>query len=202
MAAPRYHHGDLRAALINRAAEVVAAGGVDSLSLRELARDLGVSHGAPSRHFADKQALLDALALDGFERLGASMSAALPSGDDPAAGDFSVQLRDLAAAYVGFAVQNASLLVLMFAAKTRQASPAELPAALDRAFAAPLRAIQLAQERGEVVAGDVEAVAAGILATMHGYAALVTAGLFHPDESGAELAGVIGQLMNGLRRRD
>ena len=70
MAAPaRYHHGDLRAALIARAAEVVVADGVGALSLRELARDLGVSHGAPSRHFPDKQALLDALALDGFERL-------------------------------------------------------------------------------------------------------------------------------------
>ena len=61
MAAPaRYHHGDLRAALIARAAEVVVADGVGALSLRELARDLGVSHGAPSRHFPDKQALLDA----------------------------------------------------------------------------------------------------------------------------------------------
>ena len=64
MTAPaRYHHGDLRAALIARATEVIATGGVDALSLRELARDIGVSHGAPGRHFPDKQALLDAVAL-------------------------------------------------------------------------------------------------------------------------------------------
>jgi AcrR family transcriptional regulator len=201
MAAPRYHHGDLRAALLTRAAEVVAAGGVDSLSLRELARDLGVSHGAPSRHFADKQALLDALSLDGFERLRITMAAVLPSEDDPRRADFAAQLTHLAAAYVRFAVANASLLVVMFAAKTRQESPAELKTAVDRAFAAPLRAIQRAQETGEVVEGDVDAVATGILATMHGYAALVTAGLFHPDQSGAELAGVIGRLMDGLRPR-
>jgi AcrR family transcriptional regulator len=200
MASARYHHGDLRAALIARAAEVVTAGGVDSLSLRELARDLGVSHGAPSRHFADRQALLDALALDGFERLRVTMAAALPTADG--AGDFAAQLADLAAAYVQFAVRNASLLAVMFAAKTREASPAELPAALDLAFAAPLRAIAQAQERGEVAAGDVEEVATGILATMHGYAALVTAGLLRPDESGAELAGVIGRLMDGLRPRE
>lgn len=202
MPTARYHHGDLRAALISRAAEVVAAGGLDSLSLRELARDIGVSHGAPSRHFADKQALLDALALDGFERLRLTMAAALPAEDDPAASDFSVQLTELATAYVGFAVQNASLLTLMFAAKTRDSSPAELPAALDLAFAAPLRAIELAQDRGEVAAGNVDEVAAGILATMHGYAALVTAGLYHPDNSDTELAGIIKRLMDGLRPRD
>ena len=63
-----YHHGNLRPALLGAAERALARG--RELSLRELAREIGVSHAAPRRHFADKQALLDALALDGFERLG------------------------------------------------------------------------------------------------------------------------------------
>ena len=72
-----YHHGNLRAALLARAEEALAAG--EDLSLRELARRAGVCHAAPRRHFADKQALLDALAEDGFERLGALLAAAPPA---------------------------------------------------------------------------------------------------------------------------
>ena len=66
-----YHHGNLRAALLAQAERTLADGG--DLSLRELARQIGVSHAAPRRHFAGKQALLDALAEDGFERLGAEL---------------------------------------------------------------------------------------------------------------------------------
>src|SRR5688500_16649409 len=70
-----YHHGSLRPALLAAAEGALARGG--DLSLRELAREIGVSHAAPRRHFADKQALLDALALDGFERIGREMAHAL-----------------------------------------------------------------------------------------------------------------------------
>lgn len=75
-----YHHGDLRAALLAAAESTLREKGVGALSLRELAREVGVSHAAPGRHFKDKQALLNALALTGYERLGRALSAA----DDPA----------------------------------------------------------------------------------------------------------------------
>src|SRR5947209_2974095 len=65
-----YHHGNLRAELLAAAEQTVRERGVEALSLRELARRVGVSHGAPRRHFADRQALLDALAQAGFDRLG------------------------------------------------------------------------------------------------------------------------------------
>ena len=73
--------------------------GVRQLSLRELAREVGVSHGAPRRHFADRQALLDALAEAGFERLGAELRGAV----DGAGEDFEARLQATAAAYVRFA---------------------------------------------------------------------------------------------------
>lgn len=59
---PTYHHGNLRAAALERAAQLAADGGTGALSLRQLARDLGVSPAALYRHFADKDALLDGLA--------------------------------------------------------------------------------------------------------------------------------------------
>ncbi|MET0965323.1 MAG: TetR/AcrR family transcriptional regulator [Nakamurella sp.] len=200
MAAPaRYHHGDLRAALIARAAEVVVADGVGALSLRELARDLGVSHGAPSRHFPDKQALLDAVALDGFDRLRAALDSAVTPADDVLT--FRQQFAEIAAAYVNFAVLNAPLLAIMFAAKHRAEAPDDVRLAVDRTFAGPLRMIEQAQLRGEVVGGEVEDIATAIMATMHGFAALIAAGLLHPDTSDAMLAATVDRLVDGLRPR-
>src|SRR3954467_5550614 len=74
MARPRpYHHGNLREELLREGERALESGGAAGLSLREVARAIGVSHAAPRRHFADKQALLDALAEAGFARLGADL---------------------------------------------------------------------------------------------------------------------------------
>src|SRR4051794_30188014 len=94
-----YHHGNLRAALLETAAQMVDERGVEALSLRELAREVGVSHAAPRRHFADRRALLDALAQDGFERLARDL-------DDAVAGagpSFEARLAAGAAGSVSFA---------------------------------------------------------------------------------------------------
>ena len=64
-----YHHGDLRAALVKAAAAEIERSGYENLSLRELAESLGVSRAAPYRHFADRRALLAAVAADGFDGL-------------------------------------------------------------------------------------------------------------------------------------
>ena len=108
-----FHHGNLRAVLLDEAATVVRETGVDGLSLRDLARRAGVSHGAPRSHFADRQALLDALAVLGFERLTAAVRRALGT-----EGDLSVRFRAVARAYVDFAIDDAALMDLMFQAKT------------------------------------------------------------------------------------
>src|SRR5690348_14709991 len=110
MAARAYHHGNLRTALLEAAEKTLRERGVQALSLRELAREAGVSHGAPRRHFADRQALLDALAGAGFERLGAELRAAAAGAGE----DFESRLRAIAAAYVRFATEDAALLELMF----------------------------------------------------------------------------------------
>src|SRR5689334_9318570 len=72
-----YHHGDLRRALLDGVLELVAERGhAAGITLREVARRVGVSHSAPYRHFEDKEALLAALASEGFTKLSSALSEA------------------------------------------------------------------------------------------------------------------------------
>lgn len=108
-----FHHGNLRAVLLEQAEVMLRDGGVDGLSLRELARQAGVSHGAPRSHFIDRQALLDALAELGFHRLTERVGSALRG-----PGEVRERIRLVGQAYVDFAVENAALMELMFTAKS------------------------------------------------------------------------------------
>ena len=103
----RYHHGDLRAALLGEGLRLVEEAGADALSLREVARAAGVSATAVYRHFPDKRALMVALAQEGVRRLGEAQEAAA-HGNGPAA--FSAIGR----AYVQFALANPGLFRLTF----------------------------------------------------------------------------------------
>lgn len=108
-----FHHGNLRAELLDHAVVVLRESGVGGLSLRDVARRAGVSHGAPRTHFLDRQALLDALAEWGFHRLSDEIRHAMIGADDVAD-----RFGRVARAYVGFAVEDAALMELMFQAKT------------------------------------------------------------------------------------
>ena len=189
-----YHHGNLRTALLKGAERALARRGVHELSLREVAREIGVSHAAPRRHFAGKQALLDALAQDGFERLEREMRAAME------ADGFRERLAALARTYVRFATEHAALLELMYAGKHRPDAAAVREAA-DRAFAVPLALIAEGQAAGEVVPGEPERVGALAWASFHGLAAMANGGLL----DGAQLDGLVDdaveQLLEGLRPR-
>src|SRR3954471_18301452 len=145
--ARRYHHGNLRSELLEAAERTLATRGAGELSLRELALELGVSHAAPRRHFRDKQALLDALAQNGFERLGRSLDRAMRSADE----GFPARLAAFAQAYVRFATANGALLELMFAGKHRAGASESLQAAASAAFERPLALVAEAQAAGEVV---------------------------------------------------
>lgn len=95
----RYQRGNLREALPDRAIPVLRERGAGAVSLRELARDVGVSHAAPSRHFADRRQLLDALAVSGFALLTERIRDAVPSSAEP-----TVRARRTADAYLDFAI--------------------------------------------------------------------------------------------------
>ncbi len=191
-----YHHGSLRPALLKAAEEALDRGGVQALSLRELAREVGVSHAAPRRHFADKQALLDALAEDGYERLGRELDTAL----EQAGPELEPRLKALARTYIRFATDHAPLLDLMYAGK-HQPGAERLREAADRAFEAPLRMVTEAAEKGDIVAAD--ALRAGMVtwSTFHGIAAMANNGMLGdvPLEPLADDA--VEQLLHGLRPR-
>jgi AcrR family transcriptional regulator len=192
MADRPYHHGNLRAALLAQAERTVRERGVQDLSLRELARDAGVSHGAPRRHFADRQALLDALAEAGFERLGAELRSAFYAAGD----DFEARLRATAAAYVRFATRDAALLELMFAGKHREQS---LQEAAERAFSVILELIEQGQAEGALDAGEAERVGLVLFATVQGIAALVTSGMVPAERLDELVADATTHFLRGSR---
>jgi AcrR family transcriptional regulator len=136
-----YHHGDLSKALISEAANLVETEGVEALTLRELARRLGVSHAAPTSHFADKDALLGALAGQGFEQLADALAAA--RGGTPRA-----RLRELGRAYVRFAREKPGHYRVMFGRGWRRQLPIGLAHHGDRAYALLEEAVTAALPAG------------------------------------------------------
>jgi len=113
-----YHHGDLRAAVLSAAWKMIEKEGVEGLSVREAARRAGVSHNAPYRHFAGREALLAALVAQGFEQLSRAMEGRTG--------------RELGEAYVAFALANPQRYRLMFSGSR---ASSELKAHFSRPFA-------------------------------------------------------------------
>ncbi len=178
----RYHHGDLRSALLERAESTVRTVGIDALSLRELAREIGVSHAAPRRHFRDKGALLDALAISGFARLDAALRQAVATAPET----FPDRLSGMAVAYVRFATENPALLDLMFTGKHQAGASAALKTAGESCFASMLAVVAAGQESGDLVPGDLDTMATVMFATLQGLASLIANDMI----SSAELESV------------
>ena len=105
----RYHHGDLRAALLAEGLRLVESSGADAISLREVARATGVSATSVYRHFPDKRALMTALAQEGVSRLGEAQHAAAAG-----AGGGTEAFSAVGCAYVRFALANPGLFRLTF----------------------------------------------------------------------------------------
>ncbi len=194
MSARPYHHGNLRSALLDAAERTVRERGVQELSLREIARDVGVSHGAPRRHFPDRQALLDALAETGFGRLRAELRDAV----DAAGEDFEERLHATAAAYVRFATADPALLELMFAVKHREQADA-LQQAAEQAFSVMLEVILQGQAERQLEPGDPERVGLVLFATIQGIAALVTGHMVAPEQLDELLGDSIAHFLRGSR---
>ncbi len=105
-----YHHGNLRAELLDTAEQQLHEVGIDGLSLRALARAIGVSQTAPYRHFSDKNELLSALATRGYRELVSALREAALDGDDCP----TQQLQRFAQRYIGFSDSRPDLFKLMF----------------------------------------------------------------------------------------
>ncbi len=171
--ASAYHHGDLRAALLAEAAAMITEGGAASLTMRAIGVRLGVSRAAPYRHFADKTALLVAVAANGFNGLGARLQAT-----QAGASRSSVErLRRIGEEYVRFALENPAHYRLMYGreALSREDLP-ELREAAGALLEQFVGAIRAHQRSGAIKRQDPRAQAYVAWSAVHGLASLVIEG--------------------------
>ncbi|MGH8445042.1 MAG: TetR/AcrR family transcriptional regulator, partial [Solimonas sp.] len=179
----RYHHGDLRAALIAASDELLAEHGLAGFSLREAARRAGVSAAAPAHHFGDAAGLLSEVAALGFRELSAQL-------DIGGGGATPLQrLRLQGVAYVRFALRHPGRFQLMFRRELLSPDHAGLQEAGARALeqlTATVRAIRGLAPDAPLAADD-RAVLLGAWATVHGFAHLALDGKL------ADLSGVAAQ---------
>ena len=154
--------------LLDQAEEVLGERGIDALSLRELARAAGVSHGAPRSHFIDRNALLDALAERGFVRLADEVRQAASQAPE----NYAAVLYAAGAAYLAFALREPALHDLMFAAKAGAPSQA-VSAAAERLFATLADVMSTGVEAGAYDARDVGRLTLLLGTTIQGISAFI-----------------------------
>jgi len=175
-----YHHGNLKQALLDKALDHLRLHGPDKISLRALARDVGVSQTAPYRHFEDKTALLAALATEGFRRLYNVSHSAM--GVEGSAAD---ALQMSGKAYIHFALDNPELYRLMFGPMLSPDDDfAELEEAGGNAFNVIVSLVQRGIETGEFVDKDPLLVANSTWAMVHGISSLMLDRRFDCVEGG------------------
>ncbi len=169
-----YHHGDLHQSLIDAALELITENQeTKTLSLREVARRVGVSHTAPYRHFADKEALLAAVAEEGFRILTLCLQSSLKNtSHDPLQA-----LQAIGVAYVKFAIAHPAHYRVMFGAlRADSQSYPSLSAAGQEAFTVMTNTIQTGQDAGKINSGEPQHLAWVTWSLVHGLAMLLLEG--------------------------
>jgi AcrR family transcriptional regulator len=194
-----YHHGDLRAALLDEAAAMIAEGGTASVTMRALGRRLGVSRTAPYRHFEDKTALLVAVAASGFKRLNDRLQRI-----EAGAPQSSVErVQRMGEEYVRFALENPAHYRLMYGkeAVARQDLP-ELREAGNALFEELVEVFQAYQDSSGIKRQDPRAQAYVAWSAVHGLASLLIDGQITAAVDVDELIRQTTQtVLDGMRAR-
>jgi AcrR family transcriptional regulator len=166
-----YHHGDLRRALLDAALQLVAERGIPDFTLREVARQAGVSHNAPYNHFADKADLVVALTVEGLQKL----ERAARSTYEQTAGTPIERTLAIGGAYLRFALENPAVFRLMFRPELRQSSSngqkfdEAVKSAMDATIQVLLDGISASQQAGLLKAElSVDMLVLALSSTMHG----------------------------------
>jgi len=194
-----YHHGDLRRALIEAAVALIAEQGPEAFTLREAARRVGVNHRAVYRHFADKSALLAAVAEQGYRELLTRMERA-----QERAPDIEAELHALGRAYVKFALERPADYRVMFGPRLNEDGrfPA-LEAEVQRAYAHIAELVARGVREGVLAPSSEVAVVTTLWSALHGFASLALMRRVHV--SGAEVPRytdrVLAPTIRGLLRR-
>jgi len=189
-----YHHGDLRAALIEATAEIINREGIESITMRRLSEWTGVSRAAPYRHFEDKAALLTATAIEGFHRF----SRELKSARLDESVDELTRFKNMGQAYIRFAMENTAYYRLMFGWDVTQNCEA-LCTASDTAFNQLLTIIKQLQESELILCDDPKMQAVYVWSLMHGLACLIIDKKLHANlDTQAVIRLVEQQALRGL----
>lgn len=162
----KYHHGDLAATVLSKAAEIIAREGPEALNLRELAKQLGVSHNAFRHHFGNRQGILNALATEGHRKLRAALLAT-PEAADPH--------LEAGVSYVHFATENPGLFTIMFRPDLLDLEDPEL----NEARFATFSVLQGGAQGMSTAAAPAQDAAVGVIASwaiVHGIATLALTG--------------------------
>jgi AcrR family transcriptional regulator len=167
-----YHHGDLRAALLDKIGLIIRERGVGVLSIREVARRARVSHAAPAHHFGSKSGLLTAFAVQGYHRLAERIRETIAAAGATTPPDV---LAAMGRGYVMFAVENPEHFGVMFPGHLVDQRDAAYLAASDRCFGPLVDVIRRAAAEG-YVDDDPMLVAASAWAIVHGLASLWMSG--------------------------
>ncbi len=168
-----YHHGDLRNSLVNIGTELLNSKGISSISLREIARTIGVGHNAPYRHFRNKQQLLEAIAEAGFRQLAArNTRLELEFAHDPES-----QLFESVMHVISMAAEKPNLFELMFGGYLQPDSCGnELKQASDDALKSLVRIIRNGQKQQVFIEKDPVKLALSAMSMIQGLAMMVSSG--------------------------
>ncbi|GGX49933.1 TetR-like C-terminal domain-containing protein [Saccharospirillum salsuginis] len=172
----RYHHGDLKAALLEAAEAVLAEKGLEGFTLRECARRAGVSHAAPKHHFRDVGHLLTVLATLAFQRLNAAMGHRKSMIESQ---DARAVLQAIGEGYIAFAADNPHLFNLMFNCALLDNQDPELTAESEAAFKELARSVAAVRDVDDAMtdeAGRLDVVL--MWSVVHGFSQLFIFGQF------------------------
>ena len=164
-----YHHGDLKNALIRAGGEILAREGASALSLRKVAREAGVSHSAPYAHFKDKQALIAAISMEGFNQLLSNLEKVEKEYIDAP----EHLLVEASWVYMQFAMQESDIFKVMFSGVLeKEKDYPELVEVIQKTFQVVVRVVIACQAAGILRNGDAPLIATTIWAQIHGLVCL------------------------------
>jgi AcrR family transcriptional regulator len=189
-----YHHGDLRRALIRGGRDLLRESGVEAVTVRAAAARAGVSVSAPYRHFADKQALLSAILVDGLHSLNSDLAA-----DDT--GDAMACLRTLGHRFVDVILADPDLFRLLSAIDTSTGGDPEVAEAEQAAFASFAELIAAAAAEGAIEVESVEATVLTMRCVMQGLASMIVAKQIPAEDAHQAADQVMNVVDQGLLPR-
>jgi AcrR family transcriptional regulator len=188
----QYHHGDLRASLLKRSAEIISEQGIEALSLRAVARDLGVSHGAPNRHFKSKADLLATLAADIWQKM---QNATLASAKNLESDDPQHYLNALGRGYLRWALENKSAFQAISHPDLRRYADDDVRAAQDAFLSVIRKAVVASQKKGRHPAVDSDVLTLYTNAVPFGCAMILSSDMLTVDAADYDQEKLIEDLI-------